>query len=53
MPEGDSVYRATAGLHQALAGEVLLASDLRVPALATVDVAGYEVREVIPGASIC
>ena len=48
MPEGDSVYRATAGLHQALAGEVLLASDLRVPALATVDVAGYEVREVIP-----
>lgn len=48
MPEGDSVYRATARLHHALAGEVLLASDFRVPALATVDVAGYEVREVIP-----
>ena len=48
MPEGDTVYRATARLHQALAGEILLASDFRVPALATVDVAGYTVREVIP-----
>ena len=48
MPEGDSVYRATARLHQGLAGEVLLASTFRVPALATVDLQGYTVKEVVP-----
>ena len=37
MPEGDSVWRAAAALHSGLAGRQLLRSDLRVPALATVD----------------
>lgn len=48
MPEGDSVYRATARLHQALAGQSLLSSDFRVPALATRDLKDYVVHEVVP-----
>ncbi|PRA03038.1 DNA glycosylase [Arthrobacter sp. MYb229] len=48
MPEGDSVYRATARLHQALAGQRLIRSDFRVPQLATTDLAGYTVHEVRP-----
>ncbi|RKS17265.1 endonuclease-8 [Arthrobacter sp. AG1021] len=48
MPEGDSVYRATARLHHALAGKSILRSDFRVPALSTVDLAGYTVSEVLP-----
>ncbi|GAA1414951.1 putative endonuclease 8 2 [Glutamicibacter uratoxydans] len=48
MPEGDSVYQATARLHQALAGQVLLRSDFRVPALSTTDLSGYLVKEVRP-----
>ncbi|MFJ2619854.1 DNA-formamidopyrimidine glycosylase family protein [Glutamicibacter sp. NPDC087344] len=48
MPEGDSVYRATATLHRALAGQTLLRSDFRVPSLATVDLSGYAVAEVVP-----
>lgn len=48
MPEGDSVYRATARLHHALAGKSILRSDFRVPALSTVDLAGYTVSEILP-----
>ena len=48
MPEGDTVWLAAHRLDQALSGEVLLSADLRVPALATVDLAGCTVREVVP-----
>ncbi|MDR4533915.1 DNA-formamidopyrimidine glycosylase family protein [Glutamicibacter sp. PS] len=48
MPEGDSVYRATARLHEALAGNRLRATSFRVPQLATTDLAGYTVHEVVP-----
>ena len=47
MPEGDTVHLTAERLHAALAGERLLRSDLRVPALATADLAGQTVREVI------
>ena len=43
MPEGDTVYLAAARLHQALAGEVLVATDFRLPRLATADLAGQVV----------
>ena len=46
MPEGDTVLVAATRLHAALAGERLLASDLRVPRFATADLAGQTVREV-------
>lgn len=47
MPEGDTVWLAARRLHDALAGRVLTGSDFRVPALATVDLAGRAVREVV------
>ncbi|MFI2609584.1 DNA-formamidopyrimidine glycosylase family protein [Kitasatospora sp. NPDC018619] len=48
MPEGDSVYRAAARLHEALAGRPLTSADLRVPAHATADLTGRRVLEVLP-----
>lgn len=48
MPEGDTVFVAATRLRQALAGDALTSSDLRVPALATVDLAGLVVEDVIP-----
>ncbi|MQY15395.1 Endonuclease 8 1 [Streptomyces sp. RB5] len=48
MPEGDTVYRAARTLHEALAGQVLTRCDLRVPRLATADLTGRVVREVVP-----
>ncbi|MEU7108063.1 DNA-formamidopyrimidine glycosylase family protein [Streptomyces sp. NPDC046215] len=48
MPEGDTVWRSAHHLHRALAGEPLTRSDLRVPKLATVDLAGRRVTEVVP-----
>lgn len=48
MPEGDAVWRTARHLHEALAGKVLLGSDLRVPALATKDLAGRVTVEVVP-----
>lgn len=48
MPEGDAVWRTARRLHRALAGEVLLGSDLRVPALALKDLAGRTTLEVVP-----
>ncbi|GAA4824333.1 DNA-formamidopyrimidine glycosylase family protein [Nocardioides caeni] len=44
MPEGDAVRRTADRLDRALAGERLTASDLRVPQLATSNLAGAEVH---------
>ncbi|HKE98425.1 MAG TPA: DNA-formamidopyrimidine glycosylase family protein [Actinomycetes bacterium] len=46
MPEGDTVHLAAARLHRALAGRQLLASDFRVPRLATADLSGQLVDSV-------
>lgn len=48
MPEGDTVWLAARRLHDALAGEVLLRSDFRVPRFATADLTGRRVLEVVP-----
>jgi len=40
VPEGDSVYRLARRLDRSLAGQDVARSDLRVPALATADLAG-------------
>jgi endonuclease-8 len=45
MPEGDTVWRTARVLDRALTGDTLTASDLRVPALATVDLSGWTVHE--------
>ncbi|MFF1879821.1 DNA-formamidopyrimidine glycosylase family protein [Leifsonia sp. NPDC058230] len=47
MPEGDTVHQTARRLHAALAGRTLVASDFRVPAYATVDLAGERVDEVV------
>jgi formamidopyrimidine-DNA glycosylase len=47
MPEGDTVWLAGRRLHDALAGRPLTRSDFRVPQLATVDLAGRTVTEVV------
>ena len=47
MPEGDTVWRAARSLDRALAGQVLTASDFRVPQLATVDLTGGIVRQTL------
>ncbi len=46
MPEGDTVWQAARRLHDALAGRVLVRSDLRVPRLATSDLTGRSVLDV-------
>ncbi len=43
MPEGDTVWRTAKHLDQALSGSRLVETDFRVPALATVDLAGEPV----------
>lgn len=48
MPEGDTVHRTCARLHEALAGRVLVAAELRWPNLATARLAGVTVTEVVP-----
>ena len=47
MPEGDTVWRACQRLNQVLAGQTLTRGELRVPALATTDLVGVGVREVV------
>lgn len=47
MPEGDTVWLAGRNLHSALAGRVLTSTDFRVPRLATCDLAGQRVAEVL------
>jgi endonuclease-8 len=48
VPEGDTVWRATRRLDQSLAGQVLTRTDFRVPELATADLSGRTVDEVVP-----
>jgi len=45
VPEGDTVWNTAQALHRALAGTTVEHSDFRVPALATVDLAGWTVSE--------
>ena len=47
MPEGDTVYLAAQRLHGALAERVLTTSDFRVPHLATTELTGRRVFEVV------
>jgi endonuclease-8 len=44
MPEGDTVWNTARLLDRALAGQALRHADFRVPALATVDLTGWQVR---------
>jgi endonuclease VIII len=46
MAEGDTVFATAARMHDALAGHVLVATDLRVPRFATADLSGQIVRDV-------
>ncbi|MGW6278059.1 DNA-formamidopyrimidine glycosylase family protein [Kribbella sp. NPDC055071] len=47
MPEGDTVWRACKRLNQALGGQELIRTDFRVPALATTDLSGRTMLEVV------
>lgn len=47
MPEGDTVWRAARLLDRTLAGRTLVATDFRVPQLATHDFAGAVVRNTM------
>ncbi len=47
MPEGDTVWRTAHHLDRALSGQVLVATDFRVPALATSDLSGRPVTETV------
>ena len=47
MPEGDTVWLAARRMHDALAGDELTRTDFRVPSLATVDLAGQRVVEIV------
>ncbi|MFE6257457.1 DNA-formamidopyrimidine glycosylase family protein [Agromyces sp. NPDC057865] len=46
MPEGDTVYQAARRLDQALTGRTVERTDFRVPAYATIDLAGQPVHSV-------
>ena len=48
MPEGDTVWLVARNLDRALGGHRIVRGDLRVPQLATADLAGREVLEVAP-----
>ena len=48
MPEGDTVWLSAQRMHEALAGRVLTRTDFRVPQLATTDLSGRVVLEVVP-----
>lgn len=47
MPEGDVVWRTADRLHRALSGRELVRADLRWPSLATADLTGRTVVEVV------
>ncbi|MFL6025707.1 MAG: Fpg/Nei family DNA glycosylase [Friedmanniella sp.] len=47
MPEGDTVWRSCQRLNAALAGQLLTRAEFRVPQLATTDLTGVGVREVV------
>lgn len=46
MPEGDTVWRQSRSLHDALVGKLLISADLRVPAHSTESLAGLVVPQV-------
>jgi formamidopyrimidine-DNA glycosylase len=48
VPEGDTIWLTARHLRDALAGGELVRCDLRVPKLATVDLTGRTVAEVVP-----
>ncbi|MCZ2840068.1 DNA-formamidopyrimidine glycosylase family protein [Modestobacter sp. VKM Ac-2985] len=48
MPEGDTVWLAAQRMNTALAGATLTTGELRVPQLATTDLGGATVTEVVP-----
>jgi endonuclease-8 len=48
VPEGDTVWLAAQRMNTALAGATLRRGEFRIPQLATVDLAGAAVREVVP-----
>ena len=48
MPEGDTVWLSAKRVSEALSGRALTRSDFRVPQLATTDLTGRVVREVVP-----
>ena len=47
MPEGDTVFLAATRLNAALAGRVLTKTDFRVPQLATTDLSGRSLEQVV------
>ncbi len=47
MPEGDTVFRTARHLDAALSGRVLVETDFRVPAHATLDLSGHRVLETV------
>jgi endonuclease-8 len=47
VPEGDTVYRTARHLDEALAGQLLLRSDFRVPAYAEFDLSGEPIDGVV------
>ena len=47
MPEGDTVWRSCQRLNEVLAGRALTRCEFRVPTLATTDLTGVGVREVV------
>jgi formamidopyrimidine-DNA glycosylase len=47
VPEGDTIWLTARRLHESLAGRPLTVADLRVPRLATADLTGRGVREVV------
>ncbi len=48
MPEGDTVWLAAQRMNTALGGATLRRGEFRLPQLATLDLAGATVREVVP-----
>jgi endonuclease-8 len=47
VPEGDTVYRAARHLDEALAGQLVVRSDFRVPAYAELDLSGQRIEGVV------
>ncbi len=47
MPEGDTVWRTALHLDRALSGDLLVETDFRVPAYATLDLAGRRVERTL------
>jgi endonuclease-8 len=47
VPEGDTVWLAARRLNAALSGQVLTATDFRVPQLATTDLSGHRIKKMV------